>query len=206
MPDEQEQTTNIDQTLLSQQTDQQTTEPAIVNKDVTPEGAPEAYAAYTLPEGLELAAETITEFNTVAKELNIPQAGAQKLVDFYVKQMQAAEQAPLEFFKEQRTEWKKTITTDPNLGTGTDLKPAVKSAIGKFINSFGPDLAKDFREAMDFTGAGDHPAFIRVMHVLATKFTEGSLVAGTKPSAAGQQQPGKANGTGAEAMYPNLPA
>lgn len=209
MPETEQTTeTTSEQTLLTetpQQTEQQT-EPSLVNKDVKPEGAPEAYAAYTLPEGIELAEATVKDFNTIAKELNIPQAGAQKLVDFYVKQMQEAEQAPFEFYKEQRTEWKKTITSDPNLGTGTDLKPQVKTTISKFIDSFGPGLAKDFREAMNFTGAGDHPAFIRAFYNIAQKFTEGSLVPGTKPSQNGQTAPNAQTATGASAMYPNLPA
>ena len=44
--------------------------------------APEAYEDFTLPEGMEMDADVLGEFQSLAKELNIPQAKPQQLTDF----------------------------------------------------------------------------------------------------------------------------
>jgi len=40
--------------------------------DDAPQGAPEAYEDFSVPEGVELDAELLGEFKNVAKELNLP--------------------------------------------------------------------------------------------------------------------------------------
>lgn len=48
-------------------------------------GAPESYEQFTLPEGLVLEGDRLAMATEIAKELNLSQAGAQKLVDAYSK-------------------------------------------------------------------------------------------------------------------------
>ena len=50
-----------------------------------PEGAPEQYAEFALPEGFQVDTAVMDEFKGLAKELNLPQATAQKLVDLQAK-------------------------------------------------------------------------------------------------------------------------
>lgn len=52
-------------------------------------GAPEAYKDFTVPEGFTYDKDSATKFGAIAKELNLSQEQAQKLVDFYGGQMQA---------------------------------------------------------------------------------------------------------------------
>lgn len=181
----------------------------VVKEDGKPEaatGAPEKYEPYTLPEGLELDEGNVTEFNTIAKTLNLSQAQAQQLVDFHVKSMQAAQDAPAQLWKDTQAEWTKTVVNDPNLGTGKDLKPEVVARVGKLIDSLG-ELAAPFRKAMDYTGIGNHPDFVRAFDALAQRMTEGTHVTGGGPSPHGQTKPGTSvKPSPAQAMYPNLPS
>lgn len=50
-----------------------------------PQGAPEAYADFTLPEGYVLEGERMELATSTFKELNLTQAQSQKLVDLFVK-------------------------------------------------------------------------------------------------------------------------
>ena len=68
-----------------------------------------------------------------------------------------------------------------------------------------PDpLAAEFRKAMDVTGAGNNPAFIRAFYKLAQKVTEGHIVTNGKPSPLGQTAPDAAPKSASGTFYPNL--
>src|SRR5262245_3138783 len=62
--------------------------------ETPPEGAPEKYEAFKLPEGYEFDKDSLTSAQALFKELNLPQASAQKLVDMYVKNGVEAAEAP----------------------------------------------------------------------------------------------------------------
>ncbi len=72
-------------------------------KEETPPGAPEKYA-FTAPEGQELDTSALAQFEPVARELNLTQEQAQKLVDVYpkvlagVQQQQGAAQRAIDTF------------------------------------------------------------------------------------------------------------
>lgn len=168
-----------------------------------PEGAPEKYEAFTVPEGFTLDETVSAEAGKIFKELELSQVAAQKLVDFYISKTTEAADAPYALWKEQNDTWVKEIMSDPKLGHRIS---EVKRTISLAIDGLGdPTLAQGFREAMDYTGAGNNPAFIRAFYALAQKVTEGTHVSGNGPSKLGQQAPGRVSGPGAAAMYPNLP-
>lgn len=171
--------------------------------DEAPAGAPEKYADFTLPEGVQAHPEKMAVASALFKELNIPQEGAQKLVDLYAKELTEAAKLPLQNYADTRKAWQDTVTNDPEIGS--KLKE-VRITASRAIDLLGPALAKQFREAMDLTGAGDHPAFVKGFYKLGQILTEGRHVGGSGPSAHGQQAPGKPTGTGPAAMYPNLPS
>lgn len=180
-------------TLLTKSDDKAEAKPAA--------GAPEKYE-FKLPEGYELDEKVSGEATKLFKDLGIPAEGAQRLVDFYLAQTEAAAQAPIDFWTNQRAEWVKEIKADTEIGGKLDV---VKSTIGKAIDSLGPDLATSFREAMDYTGVGDNPAFVKAFYKFAQQLTEGGHVSGRGPTKEGQREPGKGPPTAAHALYPNLP-
>jgi hypothetical protein len=173
-----------------------------LNKEA-PAGAPEAYEAFKVPEGTELDAAVAAEAGALFKGLNLPQAAAQQLVDFYVKKTTESFQQPFNAYQDIRKGWVEEAKNHPEIGKNLDQ---VIATVGRAIDGLGDvKLASDFRQAMDFTGAGDNPAFIRVFYKLAQMVTEGGAVKGVGPAATGQRSPGERPATAAHALYPTLP-
>jgi hypothetical protein len=169
-------------------------------------GAPEKYDSFKLPEGYTLDEKSAETATAIFKELNLSQEQAQKLVDFYVQNSLEASEAPIKYYAEMRQGWRDEVIKDTSIGNGSDgLKPEVKSAIASVINSLG-ELAGPFREAMNITGVGDHPAFVRAMYSLSKRLAEGRHVSGNSPSRFGQGRQGQPTGPGAAALFPSLPS
>jgi hypothetical protein len=147
--------------------------------------------------------EVDTGARAMFKEMNLTQDQGQKLVDFYIKQTSESANQPYEAWNQMQEQWVKEVKADPVLGPKLN---EVKTTISRAIDGLGdPKLAGAFREAMDYTGAGNNPAFIRTFYKLAQMITEGKHVAGNGPSAASQQRQGQ-RPSAAQAMYPNLPS
>ena len=178
---------------------------SIVGEKSQEVGAPEKYEDFKVPEGFELDKDVAGEFGAIAKKNNVTQSGAQELVDFYVKQVREAVDAPMNFYMDRQQEWRKEIDQDAEIG-GSRLN-GTKASIGKLIDSLGDaKLSDSFREAMDYTGAGNHPAVVRFLARVAQRLTEGGPVRGGGPSPEGQRVPGSGSPSAAQAIYPNLPS
>lgn len=165
---------------------------------------PEKYEAFKLPEGMQLSEKAAGEASTVFKELGLSQDAAQKLVDFHTAQLKAVVDDAAATYNRTRDEWRGEVLKDPKLAHNGELRPEVKATLSKAIDSLGGELGPKFREALNVTGVGDNPAFVRGFLQFAEKFSEGTLVKAGGPVAS------KANGstrqTAAQAMYPNLPS
>lgn len=136
---------------------------------------PDTYEAYKLPDGVQVDEALLGEFNTVAKELGLTQAQAQKLVDLQAKTAAAGETGREEFLakalKTQSDTWVNEIKNDPELG-GAKFDATVSTAV-KAISTFFGD---DFRELLNDSGIGNNPALIRGMHKIGLAISEDKLV------------------------------
>ncbi|MBS7559932.1 hypothetical protein KHO49_16440 [Pseudomonas sp. RC4D1] len=134
-------------------------------------GAPEAYEDFTLPEGMEMDTEVLGEFKNLAKELNIPQAKAQQLIDFQSQlATKQAEQYQAAVTK-QAQDWAASIKSDPEVG-GENYEKSVASAV-KVIQSFGdPALT----ELLNTSGLGNHPALFKFCHRISAAISEDKFV------------------------------
>jgi len=173
---------------------------------------PESYTEFKAPEGYKLAAQLVTEATPLFKDLKLTQDQAQKLVDWYSKNQIAIQKQIDESVSSMRKEWKDGYTNHPDLAGKLET---VRTDIGRALmvqNSSGQRvidaaLEKDFRDALDLTGAGDHPAVIRVLSKFAGLVNEGKHVSGGGPSPLGQTPTGQVpRPSPAKAMYPNLPS
>jgi hypothetical protein len=173
--------------------------------------APDTYADFTAPEGYTLDKAAIDAAVPIFKELGLNQEQAQRLVEFHSKQMIDAAKAPEATYTDMRNDWQAKAKADPDMAkavngdkTGLD---AVKLDMGRALSALGdPALATEFKAAMDLTGAGDHPAFIKTFWKLAQFVTEGKHVTGQNPSPHGQRPPGtNERPSAAASLYPNLP-
>ena len=177
--------------------------PSLVNEK-EPQGAPTTYEAFKVPEGHEMDEATFKEVGELFKELHLSQAEGQKAVDYWVKRNQEAFDAPFKAWEDTQAKWVSEVKADPEMGSRI---PEIKATIGKALDGLGDSkLANDFRAAMDYTGAGNNPAFVKAFWKLSQMLTEGGHVAGTGPSPLGQRAPGAADRpTAAKSLYPNLP-
>lgn len=155
-----------------------------------PQGAPEAYEDFSVPEGVELDTELLGEFKAVAKELNLPQDAAQKVTDLGVKLAQKwvaeSQQATSEMF----ADWKGRAETDKEFGG--DALPANLAVAKKAVDQFGtPEL----RELLDVHRLGDNPEIIRFMFRVGKAISEDTFVAGGKSSPAQDA---------AKTLFPNM--
>jgi hypothetical protein len=162
---------------------------------------PEAYE-FKVPEGFELDETVSKEATELFKSMKLGAEPAQKLVDFYVKNLQSVAEAPLRMVQEQNDKWVSEVKADAEIGGKLDQ---VRTTISKAIDGLGdPVLSKGFRQVIDFTGAGNNLSFIKGLYKLAQQVTEGSHVRGNGPSAESQKAPGAAPTSAARALYPNL--
>ena len=168
-----------------------------------PEGAPEAYAAFTAPEGTKLDPEAIKNIAPIFKELNLSQAQAQKLVDTYGKELSRTIGDPVARMTEQKNAWESQTLADSEIkSAGTT---AVKAAIFKAFDAVGDQtLTNEFKQVMNETGLGSHPAVVRMLWKIGQLVGEPGHIAGAGPSPAGQRAPNSAPVSAARALYPNL--
>lgn len=143
--------------------------------DDKPQGAPEAYADFTAPEGVTLNSETIDELKAFAKEKNLTQEEAQKLVDLGVKNAQGTVAQLDAHIAQTRIEWAEASRTDQEIGG--DKLDENRAVAKRALETFGtPELVKFFDE----TKLGDHPEVLRAFFRVGKAISEDRLVTGTK--------------------------
>lgn len=131
------------------------------------EGAPEKYE-FIAPEGKEFDAEVIGQFSDIAKELNLTQEAAQKLVETMGPKIAERQMAQVEMV---RNEWAQQAQSDKEFG-GDKLQENLAVA-KKALDSFGtPEL----RALLNESGLGNNPEVIRFMFRAGKAISEDTFV------------------------------
>ena len=181
-----------------------TNEATPAGQTTPPSGPPDKYNL-TPPEGSALDSTAIESASSLFKELGLTNAQAQKVVDFAASRDTELSSKSAKVYNDMRSEWRSQVESDPQIG-GQQLD-ATKAEIGKAMATLPPKLQADFKDAMNLTGAGDHPAVVKAFYTLAKSINEGQHVSGGTPSTEGQIRPGTAaKPSAAAAMFPNLPS
>ena len=166
-------------------------------------GAPESYSDFSVPDGVTLDPSLVSEVTPIFKELGLDQTAAQRLVDTWAKQQKSAESALIQAVETTRAKFVADTKADPVIGTRLE---EVRTDINRALTHLPADVVTQFKNALDFTGAGDHPGVIRAVYELSKLVNEGRHITGAGPSAHGQQAAGKVTPpSAAAALYPNLP-
>ena len=168
-----EQSTDTQQQAESVQ-DQQVSDEAAVESETSetdaPKGAPEQYEFNTkvadAPE--ELDPDVVTAFGDVAKELDLPQDAAQKVLDKMAPVIQAKQAKVLE---QVRSDWANDSQSDSEFG-GEALTANLDIA-KTALDTFGTDA---FKSLLQETGFGNHPEIIRFMYRAGKAISEDSYV------------------------------
>ena len=138
-----------------------------------PEGAPEKYE-FQAGEGRQFDDEVIGAFSEAAKEANLPQDAAQKILDKVAPVLEARREAQV---AEARAQWAADSKADKEFG-GDKLQEnlaVAKKARDAFAT---PALV----ELLDQSGLGDHPEVIRFFVKAGKAISEDNFVGGGQGS------------------------
>lgn len=129
---------------------------------------PEKYE-FSMPEGVELDAAAADEFTSIAKDLKLSQADAQKVADVGAKMAQRQAE------KHQATvqSWVEAVKSDKDIG-GDKLNENMAVA-RKAIETYGSPELKDVLNA---TGLGNHPAFVKAFYAIGKTLQSDTIVRG----------------------------
>ncbi len=160
------------------------------SSDTAAEGAPETYADFTAPEGVQLSPELAGEFGTLAKSLNLSQENAQKMVDVAAKLAQHGAQAQAGQVQTIHDEWRALTTADKEFG-GEKLAENLAIAKAAMLATTTPQL----QMLLDRSGLGNNPEVIRHFLKIAPAFAPDKFVAGGTA-------PPKAGASASKVLYP----
>lgn len=143
-----------------QQTNSETT-PSGADQQTQQQAAPESYEQFVIPEdatNVIANEEVMTGFGDLARELNLTQEQAQKVVEFGAKTMHKAIGDGMEAMRAQveeiKAKWHKEASADPAVTEGL---PHALRAMKRF------DTDGSVAKLFDETGVGSHKAMIRFM-------------------------------------------
>ena len=193
-----EQTTDTQQQAENVQNQQVSDETAVESEtsdQVVVEGAPETYEfnRQVADAPQELDPEVVTAFGEVAKDLNLPQEAAQKVLDKVAPVIQARQAKAIE---EVKVNWANDSQADQEFG-GENFDSNLTVAKSA-LDTFGNDALKSL---LAETGFGNHPEIIRFMYRAGQAISEDSYV-GNSEGAKGNSIPKDFNGI-ANALYSN---
>jgi hypothetical protein len=148
-------------------------ESAEAKPEVKVEGAPETYA-FVAPEGQTYDANILTAFEASAKEANLTQDAAQKLLDSMAPKI--AERQTEQVLAINK-EWLDSSKSDKEFGG--DALDANLGIAKKALDTFGsPELSK----LLGTTGLGNHPEVIRAFYKIGKAISEDTFVSGAAPT------------------------
>ena len=200
--------TNVEETAAPEETQQETTEQTqetteetqetkteetqeTKTEETTVEGAPEKYEDFTLPEGVAVNEELMGEFTTLAKELNLPQEGAQKFIDLVPKYAEAIQAETAKAWNDAREKWVADLRSDANFG-GDNFDKTIERA-QRVLRSYGSETLTKF---LGESGYGDNSDLIRMLAKIDIALGEDHFVEGRPSGDKGTLDP-------ASVLYPN---
>lgn len=152
--------------------------------------APEAYEDFKMPEGVQVDTEALTEFAPLAKELNLSQEQAQKLVDLYAKAVVKGGDQQVQAWNAVVDKWTAELKADAEFGGG-NLKANTGMAV-KALKQFGtPEL----RQYLDQTRIVNNPELFKFLARVGKAISEDKALDGG---------PAKAEVSAAHKLYPNM--
>lgn len=142
-------------------------------KEQKQEGAPEKYEFKTA-EYIELDTEALKDFEPVARELNLTNEQAQKLVDVYPKILAGVQQRQAEAWQQTTEQWAADVKADKEIGG--DKLPSNLSAAQRALDQFGTPKLKTY---LNDTGLGNNPDLVKAFVKIGKAMSEDGMVTGS---------------------------
>lgn len=144
------------------------------------EGAPDKYE-FKQEEGKELNSEVLESFSEVAKELNLSQDNAQKLIDAVAPKLAEVQQAAID---KMQKDWAEAAKIDKEFGGDkfNENLALAKTALDRF----GSDGLKSL---LNETGLGNNPEVIRYFVNVGKQISEDTYVGKGSDMQGGNEKP-----------------
>lgn len=144
------------------------------DKEQKQEGAPEKYE-FKPAEGQELDTAALEQFEPIARELNLSNEQAQKMVDLYgTKILPMVQQQQAEAWQKTTEQWAEDVKADKEIGG--DKLTANLSAAQRALDLFGSPALKEYLEG---TGLGNHPELVKTFIKIGKAMSEDGMVDGS---------------------------
>jgi hypothetical protein len=154
---------------------------------------PQTYETFTLPEGATLDPASLTSATELFRASSLNQEQAQKFIDLAVSREQASVRKGQQAYVDLQNQWRSQAQADPEIG-GDRFQASLASA-SRAIDRLGvPGL----KEALNLTGAGNHPAVVKAFARLGQMVSEDRFVPGKDAAPAAPRSP-------AEVIYGGTP-
>jgi hypothetical protein len=137
------------------------------NEETQEAGAPEEYSDFEVPEEYGINNETLTDYQSWAKENNLTQDQAQAGVNMVTKM----QEAQVSQWVEQQKAWVDQAKSDTEIG-GEKFDENISTAV-KARDSFGNS---EFSEMLDTSGLGNHPEMIRFLNRVGRAISEDKVI------------------------------
>lgn len=156
---------------------------------------PIVYKDFNFPEGVKPDDKMLTGFKGIMAKAKVPQEVAQELIDLYGSQLQELAKAPYALWEKTQNEWRDGMKADKEIG-GEKLDENL-GVMAQLIDSIAEDQkeATLIRQALDLTGAGNHPMIGKLLFRVGKLLLEGGAVGGERPASPNPKNP-------AEVLYP----
>jgi len=126
-----------------------------------------SYGDFKLPDGVTADTAALEPATELFAASGLSQDQAQKFIDLAMARETAAAQRNVRAFVDLQNHWVSEIKADPEIG-GDRLKSSLASASRAIDRLAIPGL----REALNFTGAGNHPAIVKAFVRLGQMIAE----------------------------------
>ena len=153
---------------------------ATPKEEPTPSDEPAQVASYenfVLPDGVAVEPEKLGKFTEILGEHKASQALGQQLVDLFAVEVKAVREAALAEAESSKAalvkQWGEQFEKDPEIGG--NRKDTTVNAARSFISKYAgtPEQQTEFRQLMETTGLGNHPAVIRALSNANLALSEG---------------------------------
>lgn len=134
------------------------------------ETVPDEYADFTLPEGMDVNTAMLDEFKPVAKELNLTQSQAQRLVDLQVKAEQARSEAAVAEWDKRFADWKAEARADKEIGLDK-----FDESVGYANKAVAEYMTADGYKALCAAGLQNHPEILRTFSRIGRTMSDDTM-------------------------------
>src|SRR5262249_25485176 len=142
------------------------------------------YSKFKLPEAVAIDEASMNAATDLFADSGLTQEQAQKFIDLATAREQAGANAQLRAFVGLQIKWVSGVKADPDMG-GDKLDATLASAARAIDRLAVPGL----REALDLTGAGNHPAIVKAFARIGQMVSEDRFRPGNGAPPAASRSP-----------------